>query len=407
VSKDEKKIKKVVIEKLLAQHFVGKIFKNNRIYKVSVNEIAHFMIITNTGFEIYFANKKVIGDEEVLDKVELKLTFSWSDFSSVEVDKFALSTLYIFNTGFTLRVDASNDLTEELRKNGISVTILERKWYNKILGFRSKKKWKMAVAVLGYLLILFVAIDVFVESDTEKAELAAVQVKEQAKLDAEKEAKAEVKEAEKKAKEAENKKAEEAAAQVAEKKEADEQAKKEAEKTPQQKMIENISALFASKQAFDAGSYIKGDIPTGEYAFITFDGSGQYYVEKDTAGNIIDNENFDSFGYIFVHEAGNIQTDGVLISTAAFETLAVSGAKQIYETVNNVQNYVDSAWYKVGVDIQPGQYVIESYGEGYVAVMAGPVGKSDIVDNENFNGRYSTTVTNGQYLQISKAKIAQ
>ncbi|MDM5330438.1 hypothetical protein [Neobacillus sp. CF12] len=108
-----------------------------------------------------------------------------------------------------------------------------------------------------------------------------------------------------------------------------------------------------------------------------------------------------------MNDAGNIETQGVLINTAAFGTLGVSGAKQIYEIVNNVQDYKDSAWYKVGVDIPPGQYVIESYGQGYVAVMAGPVGKSDIVDNENFNGRYTTNVTNGQYLQISKGKIAQ
>lgn len=219
---------------------------------------------------------------------------------------------------------------------------------------------------------------------------------------------------EKKAKaEAEKKAEEEAAARKAEeeKKKEEEAARKaaeeEAKKTPQEEMIEKITGLMSSKQAFDAGSYIKGDIPKGEYAFISFTEDGKYYGEKDPAGNIIDNENFDSFGYVYVHDAGNLETRGVLISTSAFEALGVKSAKEIYEILNNVQDYKDAGWYKVGVDIQPGQYVIESYGEGYVAIMGGPVGKNDIVDNEIFNGRYSVNVTNGQYLKISRGTISQ
>ena len=195
--------------------------------------------------------------------------------------------------------------------------------------------------------------------------------------------------------------------QVEEEEEVVEEAEKEAEKTPQQKMIEGIQALFASKQAFDSGSYIKGDIPPGEYAFVSFAGSGKYYSENDASNNIIDNNNFDSFGYVYVHGAGNIESQGVLISTAAFPTLDVSGAKQIYEVLNNVTDYKDAGFYKVGVDIPAGAYVLESYGEGYAAVLAGPIGKSDIVDNELFNGRYSVTVSNGQYLQMSQSKISQ
>lgn len=192
-----------------------------------------------------------------------------------------------------------------------------------------------------------------------------------------------------------------------EEEQAAEEEEKEAEKTPQQKMLEGISALFASKQAFDTGSYIKGDIPPGEYAFVSFAGSGKYYSENDASNNIIDNNNFDSFGYVYVHGAGNIETQGVLVSTAAFPTLGVTGSKQIYEILNGVSDYKDAGFYKVGVDIPAGSYVLESYGEGYAAVLAGPIGKSDIVDNELFNGRYSVTISNGQYLQMSQSKITQ
>lgn len=205
----------------------------------------------------------------------------------------------------------------------------------------------------------------------------------------------------------EEKASEEEAKKKAEEEAARAKAEEEAKKTPQQKMIDSIVGLVDSKLAFDTGSYIKGDIPEGEYAFVTFQGSGQYYAEKDSAGNIIDNENFDSFGYVYVHGVGNISNDGVLINTNSFETLGVSSAKEIYEIVNNVENYKESAWYKIGTDLPAGSYVIESYGEGYVAVMSGPIGKNDIIDNEIFNGRHQVTVSNGQYLVVSGGYISE
>jgi len=170
-------------------------------------------------------------------------------------------------------------------------------------------------------------------------------------------------------------------------------------------MNEAIKKLMGSGQAFDTGPYIKGDIPVGEYAFMPLDSSSKYYSEEDTAGNIIDNENFDSFGYVYVHNVGNLETNGVLIKVSAFEALGVQGAKEIYEKLNNIKDYKGSAWYKVGSDIAPGQYTIESLGECYVAVMSGPVGNSDIIDNNNFKGKYSVTVSVGQYLKVSRGEI--
>jgi hypothetical protein len=180
------------------------------------------------------------------------------------------------------------------------------------------------------------------------------------------------------------------------------------ELTPKEQMIVKLSDLIeSSKQAFDTGNYIKGDIPPGEYAFVSFDGSGQYYSEKDPSGNIIDNENFDSFGYVHVHGVGNTETQGVLISPGAFRELGVSNAKMIYEVLNETNDYKDSGWYKVGTDILAGSYVVESYGEGYVAVHTGPVGKGEIVDNENFSGKYAVSVIDGQYLQVSNGFLTK
>lgn len=194
---------------------------------------------------------------------------------------------------------------------------------------------------------------------------------------------------------------------VSESNQVAQEAKKEEPKvkTAKESMLESINNLIKSKDAFDTGSYIKGDIPVGEYAFMPFEGSGKYYSEEDGAGNILDNENFDSFGYVYVQGAGNLQTRGVLIKLDAFEKLSVKSAKEIYEKLNNITDYKDGAIYKVGVDIAPGTYVVESYGQGYVEVKSGPVGDSDIVDNENFNGKHSVSVGEGQYLKISRAKL--
>ena len=177
------------------------------------------------------------------------------------------------------------------------------------------------------------------------------------------------------------------------------------EATPQTEMFDKVIGLIKEGLAYDTGSYIKGDIPQGEYVFSTFDGASQYYAEKDASGNIIDNENFDSFGYVQVHEAGNIETQGVLISIDALDKLEVSGAKELYGVLNRQEDYWDAGYYKVGKDIEPGEYVIESYGEGYVSVETGPVGNSNIVMNENFNGKYAVNVQEGQYLKVSRAKI--
>jgi len=180
-----------------------------------------------------------------------------------------------------------------------------------------------------------------------------------------------------------------------------------AEKTPKEKLQNKILNLISTEKAFDPGSYVKGDIPKGEYAFIPLSGGSKYYSEDDAAGNIIDNENFSSFGYVYVHAAGNISTGGLLVSEASLKDLGVKGAKDIYLMFNDLADYNSAAMYKVGKDIEPGKYILESLGSGYVAILTGPVGNNEIVDNANFNGRYSLSVSAGQYLSLNRAEIVK
>lgn len=178
------------------------------------------------------------------------------------------------------------------------------------------------------------------------------------------------------------------------------------ELTEKEKMISKVSELMEKDLAFDVGNYIAGDIPKGEYAFIGIN-SSKYYCEKDAAGNIIDNENFQSFGYVYVHGLGNVETRGVLVSVNAFAELGVTGAKQLYEIINEQSDYTQSGMYKIGVDIPAGTYTVESIGSGYFALLTGPVGNYDIINNDNFTGRSQVSTKNGQYLELSRAMISE
>ena len=164
--------------------------------------------------------------------------------------------------------------------------------------------------------------------------------------------------------------------------------------------------LMDDKTVFDVGDYIAGDIPKGEYAFIGIN-KGKYYCEEDTAGNIIDNENFQSFGYVYVHGVGNVETDGVLVNVDAFERIGVTGAKELYEILTEQSDYNQGGMYKIGTDIPAGLYTLESTGNAYMALLSGPVGNNDIIDNDNFNGRKQVSTQNGQYLELYKAIISE
>lgn len=177
--------------------------------------------------------------------------------------------------------------------------------------------------------------------------------------------------------------------------------------TEKQEYLSKLVTLIKNKKAFDSGNYVKGDIPPGEYVFSKYENSGSYYEEDDSAGNILDNKNFMSFGYVKVHGAGNLETKGVLVSMEGMKELGLNGAKELYEKLNNEKDWNQSGIYKVGTDIKSGTYLLESTGSAYYEVMSGPVGESEIVNNENFKGRVNVTVENGQYLDVSRATIAK
>ncbi len=156
-------------------------------------------------------------------------------------------------------------------------------------------------------------------------------------------------------------------------------------------------------QAFKPGSYSKGSIPKGEYAFIS--PKGGYFAEEYN-GQILANENFSSFGYVYVQGLGDITTRGYLISIENLKLKDKSGALSIYKSINKEIEYNFSGYYKVGLDIEPGTYKAESTGNGYIAIESGPLGRSKTVKNELFQGEKTITVSDGQYLKVNRATIS-
>lgn len=164
-----------------------------------------------------------------------------------------------------------------------------------------------------------------------------------------------------------------------------------------------VEDLIAKGEIYNPGTYAQGRIAPGEYAFVSERGG---YFSEEKNGQILDNANFPSFGYVYVHGVGDVTTRGILFSKKALAELGYSGAKSVYEALTKTSGHRFSGTYLVGSDLPPGRYVLESTGSAYVAVNTGPVGKAKILQNDNFNGSKTVSVASGQYLEVSRATIS-
>lgn len=165
---------------------------------------------------------------------------------------------------------------------------------------------------------------------------------------------------------------------------------------------EKLNSLKARKLVFVPGTYAKGTIPKGEYIFISENGG---YYSEERNGQILDNANLSSFGYVYNHAVGDVTTQGILVSQEGLKEMGFPSAKSLYESVTKQENYNFSGSYKVGIDIPAGSYTIESAGEAYVEINRGPIGNGEILSNANFNGTKLVNLRNGQYITLQKATI--
>ncbi len=153
---------------------------------------------------------------------------------------------------------------------------------------------------------------------------------------------------------------------------------------------------------YNPGTYKVGvDIPAGEYVvFCDNTLTGYLEISSDSTGNldsIIGNENFD-YNSIVVLEDG--------------QYFKITGAYAILIDEAGELNISGSGTFKIGTHLKAGEYKLECtdniLGYGYYEVDSAPTHTLDsIVTNENFEGNTYVTVSDGQYLKISSAKIVQ
>lgn len=149
-------------------------------------------------------------------------------------------------------------------------------------------------------------------------------------------------------------------------------------------------------QPHKAGSYRVGtDIPAGEYKINCSGSHGYYCVYPDTTkADILDNGNFTSCTYVTV-------SDGQLLEVSGATFIEIANA----EPTTTISG---EGTFKVGFDLPAGQYEVTTIGSGtgYYAILADDNATSrDIINNDNFENNSFISLSDGQFLEISRASI--
>ena len=155
-------------------------------------------------------------------------------------------------------------------------------------------------------------------------------------------------------------------------------------------------------QRIRAGMHKVGtDIPPGEYlAFANNRAGGYWQVSSDSTGDmdsIIANDNCTTFAYVQI-EDGEYLT---LTNSHAFPR------DQYTDPLVEPGEQPGPGTYKVGVDIDPGEYrLVADNDQAYYHRARSPRGVMDsIITNELFSGSTYATVQSGEYFKIQGAHV--
>jgi len=122
--------------------------------------------------------KEITQKEEIIEGYKTIKSFDISNVSNVAIDKYAMSRVYTFDNGEKIRVNSDYASFENyLSKHHISSNFQERKWYRKIICFRSATPWKMILTTLITLGLIFLVFDALTENETEKNDRIAQELK--------------------------------------------------------------------------------------------------------------------------------------------------------------------------------------------------------------------------------------
>ncbi|MDM5188554.1 excalibur calcium-binding domain-containing protein [Bacillus sp. DX4.1] len=197
-------------------------------------------------------------NKDVNDVVSIA-KYYFSDYSTVLVDYFAIKSVFEFEglgTPFRFIPTEQGKDIERFIENNTSIEIhkVHRKWYSKILGFRSNTKWKMVVACIIYLFILTAGISGMIDNKNEKEAAPATKVvnTDAAKKDEEQQKLDEQRKQEEQKKQEEQRKQEELKRQQEEKKKQEEMQKQQEQQAQQKQSVQQQP---------------NNDLPQGNYNF--------------------------------------------------------------------------------------------------------------------------------------------
>ncbi len=154
----------------------------------------------------------------------------------------------------------------------------------------------------------------------------------------------------------------------------------------------NLSTMLLVGKV-SAGQYKVGiDIEPGEYLVLADSDSGYFSVSTDAAGKDIEfNDNFKYNSYITIKSG---------------EYLKLSRCSAYPVDKNEIElDKNGEGMFRVGIDLPAGEYkLIADSDSGYYCVYSDSR-QEDIVANDNFSGQSYITVTDGEYLKLSRCHI--
>lgn len=164
----------------------------------------------------------------------------------------------------------------------------------------------------------------------------------------------------------------------------------------------NTQASESNSVEYNSGSYKIGkDIPAGEYVF---------YAEQDELGvvTVKDGNAADSEELEFSTFYGNgffTLDEGMYLNVTDANFYPVTEDLRVQYTENDAE-------YRVGIDIPAGEYNLEStepgiFGSNVTVKSSSKVDELCIEMLEFFEGTYSVTVKDGQYIELDGCKIVE
>jgi len=153
-----------------------------------------------------------------------------------------------------------------------------------------------------------------------------------------------------------------------------------------------VESLGLAPGMYKVGS----DIQPGEYVLL---GDSAYFqIASNSTGDmtaIVCNDNF---------------SNRSIVTLSAGQYITVTNARivpmNLAPKVAPVNNMLSEGMYKVGLDIQPGEYKVIANGSGYIEVAKDSKhSMNSIVSNDNFDNERYITIRPGQYIKLSSVQL--